>query len=425
MTENRHAALGIHGAAADGSQPHHAPHRAPILKRAKWTGAIVIGLLLAGAVVTMVMRASHADALEKSNSELARQFVTTVNASTAKSSEPLTLPGTLQGIIESPIYARSSGYVLRWKADIGSRVNKGDVLAEIDTPEVDQQLSQAVAARQQAASSLELAKSSAERWEALRKKDAVTAQELNERSSAYTQAQANLAAADANVRRLQKTEEFKRVLAPFSGVITSRTVDVGDLIDAGNGGAGRALFRLAQVDPLRVYVYVPQAYAQRIKAGDSVIVTQAELAGKQFKGTVARTAGAIDAATRTLQLEINLPNHDNALLAGAYVQVELPISGSSNALLVPQNVILFRAEGTRVATVGADGKVKLQTVLLGHDLGNKLEILNGITVADKLVVNPADSLADGDVVSVQQPAAAQAKGAATAAAPATAAKAAP
>lgn len=418
MTENRHAALGIHGAAADGSHEHHAPHRGPILRRAKWTGAIVIGLLLAGAVVTMIMRSSHANALEKSNGELAKQFVTTVNASTAKSTEPLTLPGTLQGIIESPIYARSSGYVLRWKVDIGARVNKGDVLAEIDTPEVDQQLSQAVAARQQAASSLELAKSSAERWEALRKKDAVTAQELNERTSAYTQAVANVAAADANVRRLQKTEEFKRVVAPFSGVITSRTVDVGDLIDAGNGG--RALFRLAQVDPLRVYVYVPQAYAQRIKAGDSVTVTQAELAGKQFKGTVARTAGAIDAATRTLQLEINLPNHDNALLAGAYVQVELPISGSSNALLVPQNVILFRAEGTRVATVGADGKVQLKTVLLGHDLGNKLEVLNGITVADKLVVNPADSLADGDVVAVQQPAAVPAP-----ATGATAAKAAP
>jgi len=403
MTEQRHAALGIHGSAADGSHEHHAPHRGPILQRAKWTGAIVIGLLLAGAVVTMVMRSVHAHALDKATGELSTQFVTTVNASTSKSSEPLTLPGTLQGIIESPIYARASGYVLRWKVDIGARVNKGDVLAEIDTPEVDQQLSQAVAARQQAASSLELAKSSAERWEALRKKDAVTAQELNERSSAYTQAVANLAAADANVRRLQKTEEFKRVVAPFSGVITSRTVDVGDLIDAGNGGAGRALFRLAQVDPLRVYVYVPQAYAQRIKAGDSVTVTQAELAGKEFKGTVARTAGAIDAATRTLQLEINLPNHDNALLAGAYVQVELPISGSSNALLIPQNVVLFRAEGTRVATVGADGKVQLKTVMLGHDLGNKLEVLSGITVADKLVVNPADSLADGDKVAVQQP----------------------
>ena len=402
MSENRHAVLGIHGT-ADGSHEHHAPHRGPILKRAKWTGAIVIGLLLAGAVVTMVMRSVHAHALEKSTGELSRQFVTTVNASTSNNTEPLTLPGTLQGIIESPIYARASGYVLRWKVDIGARVNKGDVLAEIDTPEVDQQLSQAIAARQQAASSLELAKSSAERWEALRKKDAVTAQELNERVSAYTQALANLAAADANVRRLQKTEEFKRVVAPFSGVITSRTVDVGDLIDAGNGGAGRALFRLAQVDPLRVYVYVPQAYAQRIKAGDSVTVTQAELAGKEFKGTVARTAGAIDAATRTLQLEINLPNHDNALLAGSYVQVELPVSGSSNALLVPQNVILFRAEGTRVATVGADGKVKLRTVMLGHDLGNKLEILSGISVADKLVVNPADSLADGDVVAVQQP----------------------
>jgi RND family efflux transporter MFP subunit len=400
MSDNRHATLGIH---ADGSQEHHHPHRGPILKRAKLVGLITLGLLAAGAAATLVQRSVHAHALAESTGELSRQFVLTTTAQPAAGGEPLTLPGTLQGIIESPIYARSSGYVLRWTKDIGARVNKGDVLAEIDTPEVDQQLSQAIAARQQAAASLELAKSSAERWEALHKKDAVTQQELNERTSAYTQAQANLAAADANVRRLQKTEEFKRVTAPFAGVITSRNVDVGDLIDAGNGGAGRALFRLAQVDPLRVYVYVPQAYAQRIKAGDSVSVTQAELAGQVFHGTVARTAGAIDAATRTMQIEVNLPNHDNALLAGAYVQVSLPVSASANALLVPSNVLLFRPEGTRVATVGGDGKVKLHTVTLGHDLGNKLEILSGISSADHLVVNPADSLADGDQVAVKLP----------------------
>jgi RND family efflux transporter MFP subunit len=349
----------------------------------------------------LVQRGVQANALTAATAELNQQFVVTTRAAPAKSGQPLSLPGTLQGVIESPIYARSSGYVLRWTKDIGSRVNKGEVLAEIDTPEVDQQLSQAVAARQQAASSLELAKSSAERWEALRKKDAVTQQELNERSSAYTQAQANLAAAEANVRRLQKTEEFKRVLAPFSGVITSRSVDVGDLINGGNAGAGNALFRLAQVDTLRVYVYVPQAYAQRIKVGDKVDVTQAELPGQKFSGSVARTAGAIDAATRTMQIEINLPNKDNALLAGAYVQVSLPVSGSSNALLVPTNVLLFRPEGPRVAVVGAGGKVTLHTVALGHDLGNKIEILSGVTAEQPLVVNPADSLADGDVVSVK------------------------
>jgi RND family efflux transporter MFP subunit len=401
MSENRHAAIGIHTTSEDGSHEHHHPHRAPILKRAKLVGAVVLALLLLGAAITLVQRGGRANALAKSNAELNQQFVTTINAKAAPGGEPLTLPGTLQGIIESPIYARSSGYVLRWNKDIGSRVNKGDVLAEIDTPEVDQQLSQAVAARQQAAASLELAKSSAERWEALRKKDAVTQQELNERSSAFTQAQANLAAAEANVRRLQKTEEFKRVVAPFSGVITSRNVEVGDLINGGNGGAGNALFRLAQVDPLRVYVYVPQAYAQRIKVGDKVTVTQAELPGQKFSGAVVRTAGAIDSATRTMQLEINLPNKDNALLAGAYVQVSLPLSGSSNALLVPSNVLLFRPEGPRVAVVGGDGKVKLQAVSLGHDLGNRIEILSGLTPAEKLVLNPADSLADGDVVIVK------------------------
>jgi RND family efflux transporter MFP subunit len=402
MSENRHAVLGIHSAPEDGSPEHHHPRRGPILKRARLAGAVAVALLLLGGAAVLVQRVVRANALTASTAELNQQFVVTTNATPAKGGQPLSLPGTLQGIIESPIYARSSGYVLRWTKDIGSRVNKGDVLAEIDTPEVDQQLSQAVAARQQAASSLELAKSSAERWEALRKKDAVTQQELNERSSAYTQAQANLAAAEANVRRLQKTEEFKRVLAPFSGVVTSRSVDVGDLINGGNGGAGNALFRLAQVDTLRVYVYVPQAYAQRIKAGDKVDVTQAELPGQKFSGSVVRTAGAIDAATRTMQIEVNLPNQDNALLAGAYVQVSLPVSGSANALLVPSNVLLFRPEGPRVAVVGAGGKVTLQTVALGHDLGNKIEILDGVTAAQSLVVNPADSLADGDVVQVKQ-----------------------
>lgn len=405
MSDKRHAALGIHGTelhdAAHAAAPHH-PHRGPILKRAKTIGAGVLVLLLLGAAGNVMLRAGQARALAESTAEGGRTYVTTINAKSVGNSEPLTLPGTLQGMIESPIYARSSGYVLRWNKDIGSHAAKGEVLAEIDTPEVDQQLSQAVAARDQAASSLDLAKTSAERWVALRKKDAVTQQELNERTSAYTQAQANLAAAEANVKRLQKLEGFKQVTAPFAGVVTRRNVDVGDLIDAGNGGAGRALFTLAQVDPLRVYVYVPQTYAQRIKAGDPVSVTQNEMPGQVFKGTVARTAGAIDAATRTLQIEVNLPNHDGKLLAGAYVQVALPVSGSANALLVPSNVLLFRPEGARIAVVDAGGHVKLHTVTIGHDLGNSLEIVNGIAAADKLVLNPADSLADNDIVTVVQ-----------------------
>lgn len=408
MSDKRHAALGIHGAEtndpAHADLPHHNhPHRGPVLKRAKVISTSILVLLVLGAVGNVVLRQVHARSLAESTAAGGRIFVTTTNAQSGGSTQPLTLPGTLQGIIESPIYARSSGYVLRWNKDIGAHAEKGEVLAEIDTPEVDQQLSQAVAAREQAASGLDLAKTSADRWIALRKKDAVTQQELNERTSAYTQAQANLAAADANVKRLQKLEGFKQVTAPFTGVVTHRNVDVGDLIDAGNGGAGRALFTMAQVDPLRVYVYVPQTFSQRVKVGDQVNVTQSELPDQVFKGTVARTAGAIDASTRTLQIEVNLPNHDGKLLAGAYVQVAIPVSGGANALVVPSNVLLFRPDGTKVAVVGADGHVKLRTVAIGHDLGNSLEITNGISASDNLVLNPADSLADNDLVTVTKP----------------------
>ena len=402
QSEKRHADLGIHGTHEHNAAPPHSahPHRGPILQRARLISLGALICLGLGGVATFALRASHAHALALATEEHGKLYVTTVNAKIAVGKDALTLPGTLQGMIEAPIYARSSGYVMRWNKDIGARVAKGDVLAEIDTPEIDQQLAQAIAVRDQAASSLDLAKTSAERWEALRKKDAVTQQELNERSSAFTQAKANLAAADANVLRLKKLEEFKRVIAPFSGVITHRNVEVGDLIDAGNGGAGKTLFSLAQVDTLRVYVYVPQAYAQRIKTGDSVTVSQKELPGQLFHGTVVRTAGAIDVATRTMQLEINLPNKDNTLLAGAYVEVALPVGGVSNILTVPSNVILFRPEGTRVAIVDEKGQVQLRTVKIGHDLGNKLEILDGISVNDKLVLNPADSLADKDIVTV-------------------------
>ncbi|HEX8957816.1 MAG TPA: efflux RND transporter periplasmic adaptor subunit [Burkholderiaceae bacterium] len=411
MTEQRHSSMGRHADAEQRGHEVHHPHRGPILKRARLVGATVIVLLLAGAAVEIGLRIAHARALEKSNAEEGKVYVLTTQPKPGNGNgSALTLPGTLQGMIESPIYARSTGYVLRWNADIGARVKKGQVLAVIDTPEVDQQLAQAKAARDQAASSLDLAKTSAERWEALRKKDAVTQQELNERTSAYTQAQASLAAAEANVRRLSELEQFKNVTAPFDGVVTHRNVEVGDLVDAANGStSGRALFTMSQTDPLRVYVYVPQSYSQRIKVGDKVKVTQTELAGQTFEGTVARTAGAIDAATRTLQMEVDLPNKDGKLLAGSYVQVALPVSGASSALIVPSNVILYRPEGTKVAVLDGEGRVKLQRVSIGHDLGEKLELLSGVQASDTIVLNPPDSLADNDTVYVMQPSAAASK----------------
>jgi RND family efflux transporter MFP subunit len=259
-------------------------------------------------------------------------------------------------------------------------------------------LTQSESARAQVAASVSLAKSTSDRWQALRQKDAVTQQDLDERQSAYNQAAANLAAADANVGRLQKLQGFNRVVAPFDGVVTRRNIDVGDLVNAGNGGNGQALFAVAQIDPLRLYVYVPQAYASQIKIGDAVTISLAGRVNEQYQGTVARTARAIDTVTRTMQVEIQVPNPTGALIAGSYVQVTLPISVDSHALVVPTNVLLFRPEGTRVALVDPSGRVHLTLVQLGIDFGTSVEVLSGLSVKDRVVQNPPDSLADGDVV---------------------------
>lgn len=397
MTEQRHAALGIHPIAADEDGDHHElPRRRQIVRRTRIAVLIVLALLTIGAARIVFVRMSNARALEIGTAERAAQYVKTALPQTPAAGQTLALPGTLQGYVQSPISARASGYLRRWTKDIGSHVEKGDLLAEIETPEIDQQLSQGIAARQQAASSLDLAKSTVARWENLRKKDVVSQQDLDERRSALAQATANVAAADANVQRLKQTEGFKRVLAPFAGMITRRNVDVGDLIDA---GSGRSLFLLAQTDPLRVYINVPQAYAQLIKAGQPVIVTQAELRDQRFQGEVARTSGAIDSATRMMQVEVSLPNKDGVLLPGAYVQVSLPLA-ASKSLTIPANALLFRAEGTRVAVVDAQGKVHLRPINLGRNYGETVEVLDGISGTDRLVLNPSDSLAEGDVVVV-------------------------
>jgi len=374
--------------------------RDPVLRRARLlTVALLVLLVLAGGR-TVFSRISNARALEASVAERNKQYVRVATPKAGAAEQTVVLPGTLQGYVQAPISARASGYLKRWLVDIGSRVKQGQLLAEIETPEIDQQLSQAMAARQQAASSLELAHSTLERWAALRKRDAVSQQELDERRSADAQARANLAAADANVERLRQLESFKRVLAPFSGVITKRNVDVGDLIDAG-GGAGRALFVLSQTDPLRVYVNVPQSYANLVKPGQPVAVTQTELRGESFKGEIVRTAASIDAATRTMQVEIRLPNSDGRLLPGAFVQVALALD-ASGALTVPTNVLLFRPEGPRVAVVGDDGRARLRAVKIGRNFGEAIEVLDGLAPNDKMVLNPPDSLNDGDAVVITQ-----------------------
>jgi RND family efflux transporter MFP subunit len=314
------------------------------------------------------------------------------------------LPGSLLAFEESPIYARTSGYLVRWYKDMGSRVTAGELLAKIDTPEVDQELNQTRAARQQIVAQLELAKISAERWENLRKTDSVSAQEADQQESGYKQAQANLASADANVRRLEQMEGFKDVYAPFSGVLTRRNVDPGALINAGAGAAGRELFDLARVDPLRVYTSVPQAYAPYIKVGAKTTVTLQEFPGQKFMATVARTAEAIDPGTRTLLTEVDVPNKDGRLLPGSFGEVHFAVGSNVNKVTVPVNAMLFRSEGAQLAVVGADNKVQLRPINIGRDYGATLEILGGVSPGDRIVINPPDSLEQGQAVNVAQPA---------------------
>jgi RND family efflux transporter MFP subunit len=371
-----------------------------VLNRAKMIAGAIIAALVVGGGVVLVLRVVQGHALADATALLAKQHVETVRPKPGGDATTVTLPGTLQGFIEATVYARSSGYVVRWLKDIGAPVTKGELLAEITAPEIDQELYQAEAARAQAASSAALAKSTAERWRSLREKDAVTQQDLDERLSAYSQAQANLAAAEANVARLRSLQGFNKVVAPFEGVVTRRDVDVGDLVDAGNGGAGKALFSVAQIDPLRLYVYVPQAYAHLVKVGDAVTVTLAERAGEEYRGTIANTARAIDTTTRTMQVEIRVPNPKGELIAGSYVQVSLPIKTGTSALEVPSNVLLFRPDGPRVALVDGDGRVRLAAVKLGTDFGNSIAILSGVSESDRIILNPADSVADGDVVTL-------------------------
>jgi multidrug efflux system membrane fusion protein len=359
--------------------------------------AFLAVLVLSGAV-SMFSRIRAGRALAKENDIDSVATVVVVHPIAEKPDEELILPASLQAYEESPIYARTNGYLLRWYKDIGSRVSKGELLADIDTPEIDQELSQARAARQQTAAQLELAKISADRWENLRKTDSVSQQETDAQVSGYQQAKANLAAADANVRRLEQLESFKHVYAPFSGVLIKRNVDPGALINAGSSGV--ELFIIARVDPLRVFTNVPQNYSPAIKNGMSAYITLPELPGQRFTGTVTRTSEAIDPATRTLLTEVDVPNSDGRLLRGSFGEVHFAPKINTEKVTVPVNAMLFRQEGPRVAVVGPDSRVQLRPITIGRDYGTTLEILGGVSVEDRIIINPADSLEDGQKVNV-------------------------
>ncbi len=387
-------------------EPRHTPPQVtppPELPAASPRKAVIIVMLVVvvlavSGAVSMLTRIRAGHALAKETEVDSVPTVAVVHPIAEKPDEELVLPGSLQAYEESPIYARTNGYLLHWYKDIGSHVNKGELLAEIDTPEVDQELSQARAARQQMVAQRDLAKISADRWQNLRKTDSVSQQEADTQSSAYQQAQATLAAADANVRRLEQLESFKHVYAPFSGLLVKRNVDPGALINAGSSGV--ELFILAKVDPLRVYTNVPQAYSPAMKTGMPAYVTLQEMPGQKFKGTVARTADAIDPATRTLLTEVDVPNKDGHLLRGSFGEVHFSPKIDTAKVTVPVNAMLFRQEGARLAVVGADNTVQLRPITIGRDYGTTLEILGGVSLEDRVIVNPAESLEDGQKVNV-------------------------
>lgn len=378
--------------------PSNLPTSSGALRRARRLGLVALILLLGGAGVRTYVNAVHAKQIEEGTRERALRTVLFTQPKGGQGQRTVSLPATLKGRNETAIYARTNGYVQAWKKDIGDRVRQGDLLAIIDTPEVDQDLAQARAALTQVQARLALTQSSLARWEGLRQSDAVSAQELDERRAAQQQAQADLSAAQANVRRLQQLHDFGRITAPFDGVVVRRSVEVGALVAAGSATTTRELFYLAQSEQLRLTVAVPQAYAADIQPGKDVAIKLLERPQAPIKGTVTRVSGGLEVATRSLQVEVSVPNADGKLLPGTYVEVSLPLSGSAKALLVPPNTLQFRQDGPRVAVVDAHNQVSLRPVKLGRDLGRSVEVTSGLSPQDKVILNPPDTIDAGERV---------------------------
>jgi RND family efflux transporter MFP subunit len=363
--------------------------------------AVVVVLVVVGALM-MLQRRSQFRALAENTETMSVATVAIIHPTPQNADEDLVLPGTLQAYVESPIYARTNGYLRKWYHDIGSHVQKGDILAEIDTPEVDQQLMQARADLVTAQANERLSQITATRYTELLKTDGVSKQEVDNANGDLEAKKATAQSAAANVRRLEETKSFQTVFAPFSGVITQRNVDIGTLINAGNGGSAQQLFFLAQTDPLRVYVNVPEAYAPTIRRGLGSYLELQQFPGIKFQGQVVRTAEAIDLSTRTLLTEVDVPNKNAQLLPGGYAQVHLQVRVTHEQLLVPVNALLFRSEGLRAAVVDSNHHVHLQALSIGRDFGSSLEVLNGLKADDWIVLNPPDAIENGQEVHVKQ-----------------------
>jgi RND family efflux transporter MFP subunit len=368
---------------------------------------IVAVLVITGAVVVrgISSRTRAAAMVRQETLDQSVPSVAVIHPKLGAMKDEVALPGNIQAFTDSPIYARTSGYLTKWYADIGARVKTGQLLAEIESPEVDQQLAQGRADLGTSQANLKLAELTMVRYQNLLKLEAIAKQDVDNAVGAWEADKATVASQAANVKRLEQLVSFEKVYAPFEGVITARNTDIGALVNAGNGGAAQELFHLASTDKLRVFVSVPQAYSRSAIPGVTADITINEFPGQRFHGKLVRNAESINAATRTLLSEVDLENPSGRLLPGAFAEVHLKLDAREAALVLPVTALIFRAEGMQVAVIrpserGGD-KADLVAITLGRDFGTEIEVTSGITARDSVIVSPPDSLSAGQQVRVE------------------------
>jgi RND family efflux transporter MFP subunit len=364
----------------------------------------LVGIVAAVAAVAVVgggiaSRMHNRDRLADVAEAQAMPSVTVIRPEAADGASELTLPASLQALNNAPIFARTSGYVREWLVNIGEPVRRGQVLAVLDAPEVEQQLAAARADLLTARANQGLASTTAERWQAMLRKDAVSKQETDERVAEAAARTALTQAARANVARLEALTGFTRLRAPFDGVVTSRTAEIGALVVSGNSAA-QPLFTVADVTRIRAFVRVPQAYSAQVRPGMKVDLKLPEYAGRTFAATLTRTAGAVDPTSGTVLVEVQAPNGDRALKPGAYAQATFPVHGTGETVRLPPSALMVGEHGTQVAILGANGRAQLRTVTISRDLGRQVEIGSGLTASDRVIDSPPDSLQTGDAVRV-------------------------
>jgi RND family efflux transporter MFP subunit len=371
--------------------------------RNRWLGLAIALIVTAALLVSGIRsRVKARTTLDAVTARMALPAVSVVSPKQTTPAEEIILPGNVQPFITSPIYSRTSGYLKKWYFDIGAHVKQGQLLAVIDTPEVDQQLQQSLSNLNTARANLTLAEITKNRYQGLLKKNAVSQQDADNAVGTYDANKAIVDASQANVKQLQALQSFEKIYAPFDGVVTARNTDIGDLINSGSSGIAKTdLFHISQPGKLRVYVNVPEEYSQGIKVGMTADLSLAEFPGRKFQGKLVRTAEAINMTTRTLLIEIEVDNPSGTLLTGSYAEVHLKVATQASTLLLPVNALLFRSEGLRVGVV-KDGKVVLSAVTPGRDFGNQIEVVSGLQPADQVIINPPDSLVSGQQVQIVQ-----------------------